>query len=74
MEAPLRRPTNHIHRSRRAHHGSPHVSANSVPFEKFGALTREGAVTGPIAGPSLMFGAFIAKRVWCCGWSRIFGW
>ena len=36
--------------------------SKSVTFERFGALTREVALKGLIAGSSLMFGAFIAKR------------
>jgi len=38
-----------------------HVS-KSVTFERFGALTPEIALKGLIAGSSLMFGAFVAKR------------
>jgi uncharacterized protein len=36
--------------------------SKSVTFERFGALTAEVALAGLIAGSSLMFGAFIAKR------------
>jgi uncharacterized membrane protein YfcA len=36
--------------------------SKSVTFERFGALTPDVAVKGLIAGSSLMFGAFIAKR------------
>src|SRR6201989_1422083 len=36
--------------------------SKSVTFQRFGALTAEIAVQGLIAGSSLMFGAFIAKR------------
>ena len=36
--------------------------SKSVTFERFGALTPEIALQGLIAGSSLMFGAFIAKR------------
>src|SRR3954465_8186215 len=36
--------------------------AKSVTFQRFGALTPEIALKGLIAGSSLMFGAFIAKR------------
>jgi uncharacterized membrane protein YfcA len=36
--------------------------SKSVTFERFGALTPEVALQGLIAGSSLMFGAFIAKR------------
>lgn len=36
--------------------------SKSVTFEHFGALTPEVALKGLIAGSSLMFGAFIAKR------------
>src|ERR1700732_10169 len=36
--------------------------SNSVPFERFGALTPDIALKGLIAGASLMSGAFIAKR------------
>lgn len=36
--------------------------SKSVTFERFGALTPDIAVKGLIAGTSLMFGAFIAKR------------
>lgn len=36
--------------------------SKSVTFERFGALTPEIALKGLIAGSSLMFGAFIAKR------------
>jgi len=36
--------------------------SKSVTFERFGALTMEIALQGLIAGSSLMFGAFIAKR------------
>lgn len=36
--------------------------SKSVTFERFGALTPEVALKGLIAGSSLMFGAFIAKR------------
>src|SRR5260370_158449 len=36
--------------------------SKSVTFERFGALTGEIALQGLIAGSSLMFGAFIAKR------------
>jgi len=36
--------------------------SKSVTFERFGALTSELALKGLIAGSSLMFGAFIAKR------------
>ena len=34
----------------------------SVTFERFGALTSDVALKGLVAGSSLMFGAFIAKR------------
>jgi uncharacterized membrane protein YfcA len=37
-------------------------ASKSVTFERFGALTPDVAVKGLIAGSSLMFGAFIAKR------------
>jgi uncharacterized membrane protein YfcA len=37
-------------------------AAKSVTFERFGALTGDVFVKGLIAGSSLMFGAFIAKR------------
>ena len=36
--------------------------SKSVTFERFGALTSDVAIKGLIAGSSLMFGAFIAKR------------
>ena len=36
--------------------------SKSVTFERFGALTGDIALKGLIAGSSLMFGAFIAKR------------
>jgi uncharacterized membrane protein YfcA len=36
--------------------------SKSVTFERFGALTADIAVKGLIAGSSLIFGAFIAKR------------
>ena len=36
--------------------------SKSVTFERFGALTPDIALKGVIAGSSLMFGAFIAKR------------
>ena len=36
--------------------------SKSVTFERFGALTPEIALKGLIAGSSLMFGAFVAKR------------
>ena len=36
--------------------------SKSVTFQRFGALTPEIAVQGLVAGSSLMFGAFIAKR------------
>jgi len=36
--------------------------SKSVTFERFGALTGEVFLKGVIAGSSLMFGAFIAKR------------
>jgi uncharacterized membrane protein YfcA len=36
--------------------------SKSVTFQRFGALTPDVAVKGLIAGSSLMFGAFIAKR------------
>jgi uncharacterized membrane protein YfcA len=36
--------------------------SKSVTFQQFGALTGEIALKGLIAGSSLMFGAFIAKR------------
>ena len=36
--------------------------SKSVTFQRFGALTPEVALQGLIAGSSLMFGAFIAKR------------
>jgi len=36
--------------------------SKSVTFERFGALTPDIALKGLIAGSSLMFGAFIAKR------------
>jgi uncharacterized protein len=36
--------------------------SKSVTFQRFGALTAEVALQGLIAGASLMFGAFIAKR------------
>ena len=36
--------------------------SKSVTFQRFGALTLEIALQGLIAGSSLMFGAFIAKR------------
>src|SRR3954470_7410092 len=36
--------------------------SKSVTFQRFGALTEDVAVKGLIAGSSLMFGAFIAKR------------
>jgi uncharacterized protein len=37
--------------------------SKSVTFERFGALTPDVAIKGLIAGSSLMFGAFIAKRL-----------
>jgi hypothetical protein len=36
--------------------------SKSVTFQRFGALTADVALKGLIAGSSLMFGAFIAKR------------
>jgi uncharacterized membrane protein YfcA len=36
--------------------------SKSVTFERFGALTGDIALKGLIAGSSLMFGAFIARR------------
>ena len=36
--------------------------AKSVTFQRFGALTSDLVVKGLIAGSSLMFGAFVAKR------------
>ena len=36
--------------------------SKSVTFQRFGALTPDVALKGLIAGSSLMFGAFIAKR------------
>jgi uncharacterized membrane protein YfcA len=36
--------------------------SKSLTFQRFGALTVEVALQGLIAGSSLMFGAFIAKR------------
>jgi len=36
--------------------------SKSVTFQRFGALTQDAALKGLIAGSSLMFGAFIAKR------------
>jgi uncharacterized membrane protein YfcA len=36
--------------------------SKSVTFQRFGALTADVAIKGLIAGSSLMFGAFIAKR------------
>ncbi|MDR3450864.1 MAG: sulfite exporter TauE/SafE family protein [Alphaproteobacteria bacterium] len=36
--------------------------SKSVTFQRFGALTLDVALQGVIAGSSLMFGAFIAKR------------
>jgi uncharacterized membrane protein YfcA len=36
--------------------------SKSVTFQRFGALTGDVALKGLIAGTSLMFGAFIAKR------------
>lgn len=36
--------------------------SKSVTFERFGALTPDIALKGLVAGSSLMFGAFIAKR------------
>jgi uncharacterized membrane protein YfcA len=36
--------------------------SKSITFQRFGALTGEVALQGLIAGSSLMFGAFIAKR------------
>jgi hypothetical protein len=36
--------------------------SKSATFQHFGALTAEVALQGLIAGSSLMFGAFIAKR------------
>jgi hypothetical protein len=36
--------------------------SKSLTFQRFGALTGEVALRGVIAGSSLMFGAFIAKR------------
>src|SRR5262249_2138630 len=36
--------------------------SKSVTFERFGALTGDVFIKGLIAGSSLMFGAFIAKR------------
>src|SRR6202171_2853669 len=37
--------------------------SKSVTFQRFGALTPDIAIKGLIAGSSLMFGAFIAKRL-----------
>ena len=37
-------------------------ASKSVTFQRFGALTPDVAIKGLIAGSSLMFGAFIAKR------------
>jgi uncharacterized protein len=36
--------------------------SKSVTFERFGALTSDVAIKGLVAGSSLMFGAFVAKR------------
>src|SRR5215470_6543950 len=36
--------------------------SKSVTFQRFGALTSDVALKGLIAGSSLMFGAFVAKR------------
>jgi uncharacterized membrane protein YfcA len=36
--------------------------SKSVTFQRFGALTSDVALKGMIAGSSLMFGAFIARR------------
>ena len=36
--------------------------SKSVTFQRFGALNADIALKGLIAGPSLMFGAFIARR------------
>jgi uncharacterized protein len=36
--------------------------SKSVTFQRFGALTGDVALKGVVAGASLMFGAFIAKR------------
>ena len=36
--------------------------SKSITFQRFGALTWDVALKGLIAGSSLMFGAFIAKR------------
>jgi uncharacterized protein len=36
--------------------------SKSVTFQRFGALTPDVAIKGLVAGSSLMFGAFIAKR------------
>src|ERR1700721_1986567 len=36
--------------------------SKSITFQRFGALTPDIAVKGLVAGSSLMFGAFIAKR------------
>jgi hypothetical protein len=36
--------------------------SKSVTFQRFGALTADVALKGVVAGASLMFGAFIAKR------------
>src|SRR5258707_12348560 len=36
--------------------------SKSVTFQRFGALTPDIALKGLVAGSSLMFGAFIAKR------------
>src|SRR5665213_4144200 len=36
--------------------------SKSVTFQRFGALTLDVAIQGVIAGSSLMFGAFIARR------------
>ena len=36
--------------------------SKSITFERFGALTSDVAIKGLIAGSSLMFGAFVAKR------------
>jgi uncharacterized membrane protein YfcA len=37
--------------------------SKSVTFERFGALTTDVLIKGLIAGSSLMFGAFVAKRL-----------
>ena len=49
--------------------------SKSVTFQRFGALTWDILVKGLVAGSSLMFGAFIAKRFvlqarrqMCSGW------